>query len=109
MRYRREAPKGILESLFVYSIQWGKQQGYERFSLGMAPMSGFEHSPIEPLWARLGVSLYEHGETFHSFQALRAFKERFNPFWEPRYLASSGGLKLPLILADVAALISRLP
>ena len=107
MRYRREAPKGILESLFVYSMLWGKQQGYERFSLGMAPMSGFERSPVEPLWAKVGVSLYEHGETFHSFQASRAFKERFNPFWEPRYLASPGGLKLPLILADVAALISR--
>jgi phosphatidylglycerol lysyltransferase len=70
-------------------------------------MSGFEHSPIGPLWAELEASLDEHGETFHSFQASRAFKERFNPFWEPRYLASPGGLKLPLILADVAALISR--
>ncbi len=106
MRYRKDAPKGIMETLFVHLLRWGKEQGYGWFGLGMAPFSGFEASPIAPLWARLGRFLFQHGETFYNFQGLRAYKEKFNPLWEPRYLAYPGGLALPRILADVAALVA---
>jgi len=85
---------------------WGKEQGYAHFSLGLAPMSGFEQSPVAPLWMKLGILLYEHGERFYNFQGLRSFKEKFGPVWTPRYLASPGTLKLPRILADVAALVA---
>jgi lysylphosphatidylglycerol synthetase-like protein (DUF2156 family) len=36
--------------------------------------------------------LFRHGEHFYNFQGLRAFKDKFDPIWEPRYLASLGGL-----------------
>ena len=72
----------------------------------MAPLSGFEQSPVAPLWSRLGAFLYKHGEALYSFQGLRAYKEKFNPAWEPRYLVYPGGLRLPRILADVSALIA---
>jgi phosphatidylglycerol lysyltransferase len=49
--------------------------------------------------------MYRYGEHFYNFQGLREFKEKFDPTWEPRYLASPGGLALPRILANVAALI----
>jgi phosphatidylglycerol lysyltransferase len=106
MRYHAAAPKGVMEALFVHLMQWGKQQGYRRFALGMAPLSGFEHSPVAPLWNRIGAFLYEHGETVYNFQGLRAYKEKFNPAWEPHYLAYPGGLRLPRILADVSALVA---
>ena len=50
--------------------------------------------------------IFKHGELFYNFQGLRAYKEKFHPVWEPRYLASPGGLALPRILANVASLIS---
>ena len=106
MRYHKDAPKGVMEALFVHLLHWGKEQGYRWFVLGMAPLSGFERSPVAPLWTRLGSFLYRHGETFYNFQGLRAYKEKFNPIWEPHYLAYPGGLALPRILADVAALIA---
>jgi phosphatidylglycerol lysyltransferase len=106
MRYSGEAPKGVMEALLVHVIVWGKAEGYQRFALGMAPLSGFEASPLASLWNRLGAFLYEHGEAVYSFQGLRAFKQKFNPAWEPRYLAYPGGLRLPLILADTSALIA---
>jgi phosphatidylglycerol lysyltransferase len=106
MRYSRDAPKGIMETLFVHLLVWGQREGYHWFALGMAPMSGFEQSPIAPLWSRLGRLLYEHGEALYNFQGLRAYKEKFYPVWEPHYLAYPGGLTLPRILADISALIA---
>jgi len=106
MRYERRAPKDVMDALFVHLMLWGKTQGYRWFSLGMAPLSGFEHSPVAPLWARLAAFLYEHAARVYNFQGLRAFKEKFDPVWEPRYLAYPGGLRLARVLADVSALIA---
>jgi phosphatidylglycerol lysyltransferase len=106
MRFNHEAPRDIMEALFVHVMAWGKSEGYHWFSLGMAPMSGFEQSPVAPLWTKAGLFLYEHGESIYNFQGLRAFKEKFKPEWQPRYLAYPGGLKLPRILADIAALVA---
>jgi phosphatidylglycerol lysyltransferase len=106
MRHRRDAPNGVMEALFVHLILWGKEQGYQWFTLGMAPLSGFEQSPVASLWNRMGTFIYEHGGTLYNFQGLRAYKEKFNPVWEPRYLACPGGLRLPRILADVSALVA---
>jgi phosphatidylglycerol lysyltransferase len=106
MRYHRDAPDGVMEALVVQVLKWGKDHGYRWFALGMAPMSGFEQSPVAPLWSRLGIFLYEHGEAFYNFQGLRAYKEKFHPVWEPQYLAYPGGLTLPRILADVSALVA---
>ena len=106
MRYHQDAPDGVMEALIVHLLKWGKEQGYQWFALGMAPMSGFEQSPVAPLWSRLGTFLYEHGEALYNFQGLRAYKEKFHPVWEPHYLAYPGGLALPRILADVSALVA---
>ena len=56
-------------------------------------------------WHRWGRLLFNHGEYFYNFQGLRSFKEKFDPVWEPRYLATGGALPL-MTLADIALLIS---
>jgi len=106
MRHRPGAPNGVMEALFVHLMLWGRQHGYRWFCLGMAPLSGFEQSPVASLWNRMGAFIYEHGESLYNFQGLRAYKDKFNPVWEPRYLACPGGLRLPRILADVSALVA---
>jgi len=107
MRYEPDAsPDGVMQYLFAQSLLWGKEQGFERFSLGMAPLSGLETGPLAPLSARLGAALFRHGEHFYNFQGLRAYKEKFDPVWEARYLASPGKLALPRILGSVATLVS---
>jgi phosphatidylglycerol lysyltransferase len=106
MRHRDDAPPGVMEFLFTELLLWGQAQGFRWFSLGMAPLSGFEHHRLAPLWNRLGALLFRHGEHFYNFRGLRAFKEKFDPVWEPRYLASPGGLAIPFVLTDVAALVA---
>ena len=107
MRYHPdEAPQDAMEYLFLKMILWGRDAGYTRFSLGMAPLSGLEGGPLAPLWARLGGAVYRYGEHFYNFQGLRAYKAKFDPHWEPRYVAAPGGLALPRVLGNVATLIS---
>ena len=72
----------------------------------MAPLAGLENRPFAPLWNRLGALLFQHGEHFYNFEGLREYKEKFDPLWEPHYLACLGGLSLPRVLTNVAALIS---
>ena len=106
MRYHHDAPPGVMEALFVHLMQWGQARGYHWFLLGMAPLSGFERSAVASLWNRLGAFFYEHGESVYHFQGLRSYKEKFEPTWEPHYLAYPGGLRLPIIMVDVSALVA---
>jgi phosphatidylglycerol lysyltransferase len=106
MRFNRAAPKSVMEALFANLLRWGKEEGYRWFVLGMAPLSGIEQSPAASLWNRLSGFVYRHGETVYHFQGLRAYKQKFNPAWEPRYLVYPGGMKLPRIVADVSALVA---
>ena len=106
IRYGPEAPAGVMEYLLVELMLWGRAQGYHRFNLGMAPLSGLANRSFAPLWNRLNALVFRHGEHFYQFQGLRLYKAKFRPEWVPKYLASPGGLAVPRILADVTAWIS---
>lgn len=106
MRFLPEAPNGTMDYLFISLILWGKQRGYRWFNLGMAPLAGLANRPHAPLWHRAGSLVYAHGEHFYNFKGLRAYKEKFDPLWEPRYLASPGGMALPRIMTNLTTLIS---
>ena len=106
MRHVADAPNGTMDFLFTKLLLHFQAQGIKRFSLGMAPLSGMAGHPLAPRWHRMGRLLFSHGENFYNFQGLRAFKEKFTPQWEARYLAAPGGTTPLFVLADIAALIS---
>lgn len=106
MRHVPDVPNGTMDFLFARLLLDLQAKGYQRFGLGMAPLSGMAEHPLAPRWHRLGRLLFSHGENFYNFQGLRAFKEKFVPEWEARYLAAPGGIAPLFVLADVAALIS---
>lgn len=100
-----------MDYLFVSLLQWSATQGYRSFNLGMTPLAGLmdpalTRPDLAPLWARAGTFLYGRGENFYNFQGLLGFKDKFSPVWEPRYLASPGGIALPRVLTNVATLIA---
>ncbi|MGK7311522.1 MAG: bifunctional lysylphosphatidylglycerol flippase/synthetase MprF [Candidatus Longimicrobiales bacterium M2_2A_002] len=105
MRYAAGAPPSAMEYLFVRLMLWGAEEGYDRFSLGMAPLAGLETRALAPFWNRVGAAVFRYGEHFYNFRGLRAYKEKFDPIWEPRYLVSPGGLAFPRILANLATLV----
>jgi phosphatidylglycerol lysyltransferase len=106
MRYYPDLSNGLMEYMFARLMLWGKEQGYKYFNLGMAPFSGFDTHEFAPLWNRIGALIFRYGEHFYNLKGLRQYKEKFNPKWEPKYLASPGGLFIPRILANISSLIS---
>ena len=110
MRYSKEAPGGTMEYLFIEIMLWGKAQGYHSFNLGMAPMSGIEAGEGTPLWNKSVNFIFQYGEGLYNFQGLKAFKNKFNPQWKPQYIAfpaSMGNTMLPIIGADISAIIRK--
>jgi len=105
MRYRPEAPKGIMDFLFVSMLLWGREQGYQWFSFGMAPLAGLKQTGGPPAWGKIGTFIYRHSEHFYNFQGLREYKDKFAPVWQGRYLAYPSALTLPGILLCLTSLI----
>jgi len=106
IRYRPDAPSGMMDYLFTELMLWGRDQGFGWFSLGMAPLAGLDERTTSGRWNWLGGIVFRHGEHFYNFQGLREYKDKFDPEWTPKYLATPAGLTLPLVLANVATLIS---
>jgi phosphatidylglycerol lysyltransferase len=106
MRHLPDGPSGIMDFLFIELMVWAKAEGYRWFNLGMAPLSGLQNRRTAPLWSRFGAMVFGRGERFYNFRGLHRYKEKFDPEWEPRYIAVAGGIGVPLALANVASLIS---
>jgi len=106
MRAHPEAPKLTMEFMMVGLILHYKSHDYARFSLGMVPLSGLQPRRGAPLTQRLGSMVFQRGEQLYNFQGLRRFKDKFQPDWEPRYMAVPAGLDPLVALADTAALIA---
>ncbi|KQT45265.1 hypothetical protein ASG43_12295 [Aureimonas sp. Leaf454] len=106
MRFHPDAPNGAMDALFVFLIEQLKADGYQRFNMGMAPLSGMSGRKVAPIWDRVGTTVFEHGERFYNFKGLRAFKSKFHPQWSPRYMTTAGGISPALALMDVTLLIS---
>ncbi|XAZ22804.1 bifunctional lysylphosphatidylglycerol flippase/synthetase MprF [Sinorhizobium sp. B11] len=105
MRFSPDAPKGAMDFLFVQIMEYLRAQGFTHFNLGMAPLSGMSKREVAPVWDRIGGTVFEHGERFYNFKGLRAFKSKFHPHWQPRYLAVSGGGNPMIALMDATLLI----
>ena len=106
MRHKPSAAsRYAMEYLFIRLIQYFRDQGYRSFSLGMVPLSGLRAHRLAPRWHRVARVIWLLGRRFYNFQGLRTFKGKFDPVWEPRYLAASGWFGRYLALIDIASLI----
>jgi phosphatidylglycerol lysyltransferase len=106
MRYYPDAPKGTMDFLFVELIQYAQAQGYQYFSLGMAPLGGVGNTRYARRGEKVARLAFEYGNRFYNYKGLRSFKEKFHPEWRSAYLAYPILKPLPMLLMDSAALIA---
>jgi phosphatidylglycerol lysyltransferase len=105
MRFLPDAPKGSMDFLFVRIIEYLRDEGFQTFNLGMAPLSGMSRRESAPVWDRIGGVIFEHAERFYNFKGLKAYKSKFAPRWEARYIAVSGNASPVMAIMDVTVLI----
>ncbi|MDR1568476.1 MAG: bifunctional lysylphosphatidylglycerol flippase/synthetase MprF [Streptococcaceae bacterium] len=85
MRYSKKSPKGIMDYLFISLFEYYKAQGFEKFDLGMAPLSNVGISNNSYTFERLAHLIYQFGSKIYSFQGLRAYKDKYANTWVSRY------------------------
>lgn len=87
MRYRADGPPGLMEYLITRLLVHCAEAGYASFTLGMSPLHDVGKRRGAALMERAAAALYRHGERFYNYKGLHAFKGKFHPRWEPRYMA----------------------
>lgn len=106
MRHASHSPSGTMDFLFVALMLALTEEGFQQFSLGMAPLSGLGSSRHPKIWDRVAGSVSRLGGHFYNFEGLRDYKDKFAPEWRSRYLMTWGGMDPLLVANDVNALVS---
>lgn len=106
LRYRPDAPEGIINYMLIHTMLWGQKEGFHWFNLGMAPLSGMDEHDFSSGWNKLANFVYTYGENFYGFKTVRAYKNQFNPVWEPKFLVCPGGWALPKVLSNLTNVVS---
>ena len=106
MRHLPNAPHGTMDMIFNELIEYGRTQGYVWINLGMAPLSGVGATRYARLDERVARIAYEYGNRFYNYKGLRAYKEKYHPYWQSTYMAYPVFTPLPGLLFDSAALIA---
>ena len=111
MRYQRgrreeSGLENVMDYLFVRLMLLGKERGYTRFNLGMAPLAAVGEMRWAKPFERLAHLFFRHGEAWYNYQGLRRYKEKFDPVWEPRYMAYPRPWDWPLATGLTALLIA---
>ena len=98
MRRRPDAEDGAMDFLFVGLIEHFKTRGMTGMNLGLAPLANIEAGGLTGMALR---QLYERGGRAFNFQGLRAFKDKWKPEWQPRYLCYRSEVQLPALALAV--------
>ncbi len=109
MRHRKNTPNGTMDYLLIRLLEWAKSKGYQRFNLGNAPLSSARENTEGQREEKLAHLVFKRGGQGYAFADLRRDKDKFNPEWEPRYLAYPASLSLPILSLDLVRLVSRHP
>lgn len=107
MRHRNDSINSIMEMLFLSIANWGKDEDYKYFDIGIAPLSNEETSHILEQKKLIHMA-YQYGNQIHGFIGLRNYKEKFHPEWSNVYIAYKEDRFLPEILLSLSGVCHNL-
>ena len=110
MPRRRDAPNGFTEWLISATIDWAREEGYERVSLNFAPFAALL-APEARLTRLQGMqaAILRRTKGWFQLDSLLLFNRKFFPSWERRYVVYERRRDLPRIGVAALAAESYLP
>lgn len=103
IRISPQAPPNTIDFLLQSLRQQLVKEGWHELDLGLAPLSGL--GKPEAFGERGLHAIYTMANHWYSFQGLRRFKQKFNPNWQPMYIAYQGS---PTNLVVIARALNQL-
>lgn len=123
MRRAHNSVPGTMEFLIAESVAWARERGYAAMSLSLAPLADLydnrrgitaRHMPSRAMrppnaiygriLQRSAAYLHRRGLLLSSYNSLYAFKQKFQPDWQPRFLVISDAAAVPRVLVALAVL-----
>lgn len=86
MRRRADSINGVMDYLFTKVLLYAREKGYKTFSLGMAPMSGFQPGESASPEEKAIHLFFRKWNLGFRYQGIRDYKAKFATRWEPRYV-----------------------
>jgi phosphatidylglycerol lysyltransferase len=105
MRHVVGIPNGTMDFLLASVMRDCHARGYRSFDLGLAPLARVDDWPGAGIEERTLAILQGRMRRMFSFRGLLEYKQKFDPNWEPSFLAYRGG---PAGLVRSALAASRL-
>ncbi|MBU3107739.1 bifunctional lysylphosphatidylglycerol flippase/synthetase MprF [Clostridium gasigenes] len=107
MRFSKCPFNGVMDFMFVNLFKYGKENGYSKFNMGMAPLSNVGISKYSFTSEKVAYQVYLHGQHFYSFKGLKKFKEKYADTWENRYMAYRRNTSLIFTMIQTILLVSK--
>lgn len=107
MRRMPGAPNGVMDYILIKLFERSREDGFERFNLGMAPMCGFSESEEASPEERTVHAFVQRLDFIFSYRGIRSYKAKFATEWEPRYVIYRTELDLPRLGVALARISER--
>ena len=107
MRHSKDAPSGIMDMIFISLFQYGQEHDYQRFNMGMAPLSNVGESKFSFLEEKAAHFIYEYGYKLYGFQGLRAYKNKYVTQWRPKYTSYRKRSSVAITMLQLIAVVNR--
>ena len=98
MRHTDDAPKGVMDFLFIKLFEHFQAAGIAKFDLGMTPLANVGTSRSSFVSERIANLIYQFGDSLYNFEGLRNYKKKYVTSWEPRYTAYSHNANIAFVM-----------
>ena len=98
MRHTADAPRGVMDFLFIKLFEYFQAEGIAKFDLGMTPLANVGTTRSAFVSERIANLIYQFGDSLYNFEGLRNYKKKYVTSWESRYTAYSHSANIAFVM-----------
>lgn len=107
MRFKKIELNGIMDYMFANIFEYGKENGYKYFNLGLAPLADVGRTRHAFLREKIAYQIFTYGNFIYSFKGLKRFKDKYATHWEERYVAYKKGSSVIITIIQLMLLLLK--